>query len=208
MTRRFVRAILGREREAVLFALWSQLLVLDSPRAGRLRAAGLAWQGAHVGADPFICRGFELYGPAERLWIGDNVFVNAGCRVDVRSQVRIGSRVSIGPGVTLWTTRHELGGPDWRAGRIESAPIVVGDGAWIGANATVLGGVVVGAGSLVAAGAVVIRDVEPHTLVGGVPAKLLRRFEDGSNHLFRWDSLYQREQARSPDLIAPRVTSM
>lgn len=54
------------------------------------------------------------------------------------------------------------------------APIVIGDKVWIGANATVLPGVTIGKGAIVAAGAVVHRDVPPFTVVGGVPARILR----------------------------------
>ena len=55
------------------------------------------------------------------------------------------------------------------------APIHIGKNVWIGANATVLAGVTVGDGAVVAAGAVVTKDVEPNTIVGGVPAKLIKR---------------------------------
>jgi maltose O-acetyltransferase len=53
-------------------------------------------------------------------------------------------------------------------------PITVGDGAWVGANATIMPGVSIGAGAVVAAGAVVTKSVDADTLVGGVPAVLLR----------------------------------
>ena len=57
------------------------------------------------------------------------------------------------------------------------APIHIGKNVWIGANATVLAGVTIGDGAVVAAGAVVTKDVEPNTIVGGVPATVIKKIE-------------------------------
>ena len=64
-----------------------------------------------------------------------------------------------------------------RRGDLEPAPIRVGNDVWIGANATVLPGVTVGDGAVIAAGAVVTRDVPPMTVVGGVPAKIIKHID-------------------------------
>ena len=58
------------------------------------------------------------------------------------------------------------------------APIHIGKNVWIGANATILAGVTIGDGAVVAAGAVVTKDVEPNTIVGGIPAKIIKKIEE------------------------------
>ena len=57
----------------------------------------------------------------------------------------------------------------------------IGKGVWLGARCTILPGVTVGDGAVVAAGAVVVRDVAPHTVVGGVPARFLRELDPGTD---------------------------
>jgi acetyltransferase-like isoleucine patch superfamily enzyme len=66
--------------------------------------------------------------------------------------------------------------PNKRANLIPK-PVVIGKNVWIGANATILPGVTIGDGAVIAAGAVVSKDVEANTVVGGVPAKLIKHIE-------------------------------
>ncbi len=87
--------------------------------------------------------------------------------------IDIGDDTMIGPNVSLITSGHPTNVTERRAG-IVVAPISIGANVWIGAGATVLGGVRVGDGAVIAAGAVVTRDVPAATLVGGVPAEVLR----------------------------------
>lgn len=84
----------------------------------------------------------------------------------------MGDNALIGHQVVLATLNHDLA-PEKRAS-MQAAPIVIGKDAWIGSHATVLAGVTVGDGAVVAAGAVVTKDVPPRTVVGGVPAKIIK----------------------------------
>lgn len=106
--------------------------------------------------------------------IADDVMINVSVTVDNKAPVTIGENVHIAPEVYIGTSTHALSAPAQRAGLVEVAPVVIGRGAWIGARAIILPGVTIGEGAVVAAGAVVTKDVDPHTLSAGVPAKPVR----------------------------------
>lgn len=108
-----------------------------------------------------------------KLRFGRNVSINHGCTAVVVGGIEIGDDVMIGPNVQLISGGHSLE-PETRRSVCTCAPIQIGRGAWIGAGATILQGVTVGDDAVVAAGAVVTKSVPPRTLVGGVPASVLR----------------------------------
>ena len=83
---------------------------------------------------------------------------------------RIEDNVNISSDVVLMTADHDIQSPSFEA---RQGPITIGSRAWLATRSMVLRGVDVGEGAVVAGGAVVIRDVAPFTLVGGVPAKVL-----------------------------------
>ena len=86
--------------------------------------------------------------------------------------ITIEDNVLIGPKVNLITENHPLDPTDRRA--LICKPIVIKRNAWIGAAATILPGVTIGENAVVAAGAVVSKDVPANTIVGGVPAKIIK----------------------------------
>jgi acetyltransferase-like isoleucine patch superfamily enzyme len=139
------------------------------------------WLGMHHPDNAMRRRFFELSG----VTVGDGTVINPNFVVSDGYQplLTIGARVAIGPNVTVICQSGPNNSPvaqlPYVAERlIRDEPVTIGDGAWIGANAVLLPGVTVGRESVVAAGAVVTADVEPVTLVGGVPARLIRRLED------------------------------
>jgi maltose O-acetyltransferase len=107
------------------------------------------------------------------LIVGEDCSVDADCAFDLEERITIGDRVTIGPGVMILTSTHELDKREHRAGPVHRSPVVIQDGAWIGARSILLPGVTIGAGSIVNAGAVVNKDVAPNTRVGGIPATQL-----------------------------------
>lgn len=105
--------------------------------------------------------------------LGRNVFVNQNCTFYDLGGLAIGDDVMIGPNVSLITSGHPVA-PSRRRDFVVAKPIVIERNVWIGAGATIVGGVTVGENSVVAAGAVVTRDVAPNVLVGGNPAAVIR----------------------------------
>ena len=103
-----------------------------------------------------------------RIQIGKYTHINRGCFLDGRGGITIGSSVSISHQVSLITGGHLMNTKNFEGVLM---PIEIHDYAWIGANVTILQGVIVGRGAVVAAGAVVTSDVAPYSVVGGVPAK-------------------------------------
>lgn len=125
-----------------------------------------------------VGEGFGLFPPfytdfGKNITIEKNVFINAGCKFQDQGGITVKEGALIGHGVVLATLNHDLA-PEKRQ-QLHPAPIVIGHGVWIGANATICPGVTIGDNSVVAAGAVVTRNVPPDVIVGGVPAKLIKR---------------------------------
>lgn len=123
---------------------------------------------------------FALFPPfnsdcGKNIHLGRGVFINAGCKFQDQGGIYLGDRVLVGQNVVLATLNHGMD-PAHR-GDLHPAPIRIGDDVWIGANATVLPGVTIGDGAVVAAGAVVTKDVPAMTVVGGVPARAIKKVE-------------------------------
>lgn len=114
--------------------------------------------------------------PAARLRLDAHVFVGRGTIFDLVGELTIGHGTMIAPCCFFTDHNHgtRLGEPMWQQA-CEREDIRIGSDVWIGARAVILPGVHIGDGAVVGAGAVVTDDVEPMTIVGGVPAKLLRR---------------------------------
>ena len=104
--------------------------------------------------------------------VGEGVFINAGCRFQDQGGIFIGDRALIGHNAVIATLNHNMD-PAKRANLLP-APVRIGADAWLGSNVTVLPGVTIGEGAVVAAGAVVTKDVPPNTVVGGIPAKVIK----------------------------------
>ena len=144
-------------------------------RAYLYRMAGFSiGHGTMFWGTPKISGEGNLY---ERLTIGEFCWMNDGCFLDLGAPITIGNRVAFGHQVFLMTNSHEIGGIERRAGDLTAAPIIIEDGAWLGARCTILPGVVIHEGAIVAAGSLVTKDVPANTVVAGVPAKVARKLD-------------------------------
>lgn len=111
-----------------------------------------------------------------KVAIGNNVIINVGTKIGGQCGVTIGNYVLIGYNVNIVSLDHVYRNPNipiFLQG-CHGAPIVIEDDVWIGSNATILPGKTIGKGAVVGANSVVTKDVKPYTVVGGVPAKLIK----------------------------------
>ncbi|MEL7034338.1 MAG: DapH/DapD/GlmU-related protein [Cyanobacteria bacterium J06592_8] len=153
-----------------------RLKVYNEARCRLLRLAGVQ-----------ISEDCTIWGPLtiapiegiKNIQIGKGTFINTEIRFGVpKDKVIIGDNVQIGPRVMFETVSHGLQYISGQGRSSQSKPIVVEDEVWIGGGAIILQGVTIGRGSVVAAGAVVTKDVEPNTVVAGIPARFLRRTDE------------------------------
>ena len=132
--------------------------------------------GNHV----YIMKNCQLMSPAG-IKIGNHVNIGRYSILSGYSDLVIGNYVMIGPNCNILTANHGFSG--WEesmiAQPVKCGPVIIGDDVWLGANVVVLPNVRIGRGAIVGANAVVTKDVEAYSIVGGVPAKLIRyRFSE------------------------------
>jgi maltose O-acetyltransferase len=165
----------GLQREALhfrlgLFELIIRLLPYSS--FNDLRAQLYRWAGFGGVSDIY-----------SKLYIGERTTINTPCQVELNAPVRIGKRVGMGHNTIIITSNHELGSAEQRMSTITKEPVVIGDGAWIGARVTILPGVTIGSGAMIAVGSVVARDVPANSKVAGNPAKVIGWLDPPQNGL-------------------------
>lgn len=128
------------------------------------------YAGAWIEPDFYCDYGYNIT-------LGRNFYANHGLVILDAAPVIFGDDVMIGPGVLMSTATHPLD-PIKRKKGIEIArAITVGNNVWIGMGAKILDGITIGDNAVIAAGATVIQNVAANTLVGGVPAKIIKTLE-------------------------------
>ena len=129
------------------------------------------WVGRHSVIESFSC----INNAVGDVTIGD--YTRIGIHNTIIGPVCIGNHVNLAQGITVTALNHNFEDASKRIDEqgISTKPVVIGDDVWIGANAVILPGVTIGKHCVVAAGAVVTKDVPDNCVVGGVPAKLIKK---------------------------------
>ncbi len=126
--------------------------------------------GMKIG-DSSIHMGVIAFSPW-KITIGSNSIIHFDCLLDGRGGISIADNVDVSFGVKIFTEQHDLNSDEY--GTVAKS-VSIGNYAVIGAYSILLPGVIVGEGSVVAAGSVVTKSIEPYTVVGGNPAKIIKR---------------------------------
>lgn len=143
----------------------------------------LSYDGVEIG-DNFTlgkyamieCTGV-LRNVGNKIKIGNNVGINHYCFIGVRGDIEIGNNVIFGPRVNIFSENHNFKRTDIpiKDQGVTKEKTVIGDDVWIGSNVSIMSGVKIGHGCILAAGSVITKNVEDYSVVGGVPAKLIRK---------------------------------
>mgnify|MGYP000617674379 CR=1 FL=1 len=153
------------------------LSIIPTTRLGNyLKKYILSAKGAKIGNNLYVYPNVFIDFP-KHLRIGNDVVISRGALLTTSGTVEIGNRVLIGYDAKILSTNHIIPSninASIRFSGHERKPIKIADDVWICANAVITAGVMIGKGAVVAAGAVVTEDVESYTIVGGIPAKVIK----------------------------------
>lgn len=147
--------------------------------------------GIEIGHNTIIGNDAFLDGRFVRYWKGEKKTLLSYSREfisPITRPLRIGSNVSIAGEVRIYTMEHDINSPDFKE---VGAPVIIEDYVVIGSRVTILPGVTIGKGAVVASGAVVTKDVEPYSVVGGVPAVFIKNRSKNLTYTLKFARLFQ-----------------
>lgn len=144
--------------------------VINKIPSRKLRRLYYRLMGARLTEKSVIFRGTDILSP-RKLQIGQGSSVGWHSLLDARGGIEIGDNVTVASYCKLVTGSHDIEDPNFKA---HFLPIIIEDYAWVCTGAMILQGIKIGTGAVVCAGSVVTKDVPPMTVVGGMPAKVIR----------------------------------
>ena len=107
--------------------------------------------------------------------VGDNCYANFDCVLLDVCPIEIGDNCFLAPGVHIYTATHPLDAAERTSGIESAKPVKIGDNVWIGGRAVINPGITIGNNVVVASGSVVVKDIPDNVLVGGCPAKIIKK---------------------------------
>lgn len=159
------------------------LYLLPPTRCFGVKRIIARWAGIYI--ENGVCiNGQTCFFGEGKVSIGGNTWIGIKSTFyrTTDASIIIGKNCDIGPEVSFITGTHEIGDQYRRAGKGLGRDIIIGDGCWIGARVTIIGGVSISKGTIIGAGAVVCDDVQENSLYAGVPARLIRTLDVNARH--------------------------
>jgi maltose O-acetyltransferase len=124
-----------------------------------------------IPSSSIICWKCRFFGP-RGIVIGSNTIIGNDAFLDGRNGLKIGNNVNIAAEARIYTMEHDIASPSFAGA---GGPVIINDRVYIGTRVTILPGVTIGEGAVVASGAVVTKNVDPWTMVGGIPARFIKK---------------------------------
>ena len=119
-----------------------------------------------------------------RLEVGQGTIIGDNALLDARNGIKMGANVNLSSNVSIYTEQHDYRDPLFACSSPDGKQVVIGDRAWLGSNVIVLPGVNIGEGAVVCSGCVVTKDVEPYSVVVGIPAKKINERPRNLTYVF------------------------
>lgn len=142
----------------------------------------LNWAGHEIGKGTKVVAPVEWHG---KMKIGKDCWIGKNCKINGDGNVTIGDKCDLGPEVTFQTGGHRIGNSERRAGEGFIFEQSIGNGCWIGGRSTICNNTTIGDGCVVAGCACVVNNIEKDVLVGGVPARVIRRLNSDFSEVLK-----------------------
>jgi len=129
-----------------------------------------------------------IYNSFENFEIGKNTIINRECILDRRGGLLIGSNVNISQQVAIYTAGHNINSNSFQD---YLKPVHINDYVWLGTRCIIMPGVKIGKGAVVLPGSIVVKDIEPYMIVGGIPGKVIGNRMSDLDYNPEWRPLFQ-----------------
>ncbi|SDD39675.1 Hexapeptide repeat of succinyl-transferase [Mucilaginibacter pineti] len=160
------------------FAAGSNLIIEDNVYINALSLDGiLIKNNVSIARNcTLICTGV-ISQKGKGITIGNNSGINAGTYMGGQGGIEIGDNVIIGPGVKIFSENHNFSNlsVNIKDQGVTRNRVYIGNNCWVGAGVTILAGVTIGEGCVIAAGSIVTKTIAPHSVVAGVPGRILKK---------------------------------